>query len=249
MKRRAFTLTEVLVVITVIAILAALLLPALSRGRESAQRIKCVSNQRQLGIAAQLYWDDNRGALFRYLHGNTNVGQILWCGWMGPGAEGARPFDATQGALYPYLQGRGVEICPSLNYALGRFKFKATGAAFGYGYNLSLSTPANRSPLKTDALLHADSTALFADAAQCNDFQAPASRENPMLEEFFWISANTNFAAANYYPNGHFRHAQRASVVFCDGHVAMESMVPGSLDRRLPSLYLGQLRTEILRLP
>jgi prepilin-type processing-associated H-X9-DG protein len=48
------------------------------------------------------------------------------------------------------------------------------------------------------------------------------------------------------YPNGHFRHAQKANVSFADGHVGMEKPVAGSLDQRLPNLFIGKLRAEIL---
>src|SRR5438094_10669902 len=58
-RQAAFTLIELLVVIAIIAILAALLLAALARAKQKAMAIKCVSNQKQIGIAFFMYTDDN----------------------------------------------------------------------------------------------------------------------------------------------------------------------------------------------
>lgn len=244
-KERAFTLVELLVVVAVIAVLAALLLPALARGRSSAWTVQCANNLRQLGFATQMYWDENFGNCFVWKTGATNGGTLFWTGWLGGGAEGERPFDPTQGALYSYLKGRGVETCPALNYFMGDVKLKATGTTYGYGYNYHLSAPLNKPPVNVNRIAAAR-TVLYADAAQVNDFQPPASAFKPMLEEWYYVSATTNFTHPNYYPNGHFRHRKQANVEFCDGHVERERFMVGSLDRRLPNQFVGQIRPEIL---
>ena len=71
MKTRAFTLIELLVVIAIIAVLMAILLPSLSRARDHAKRIHCVSNLKTLSLAWFMYKDANDDKLVR---GHTDTG-------------------------------------------------------------------------------------------------------------------------------------------------------------------------------
>jgi prepilin-type N-terminal cleavage/methylation domain-containing protein/prepilin-type processing-associated H-X9-DG protein len=247
----AFTLIELLVVIAILTILAAVLLPVLGKGESAAQRAACESNLRQLGIATELYLDDNAGFFFNRCGAPTTAGQQWWFGWLQGTTvpEGRRGFNLSTGNLFPYLHGSDVRLCPSPAWSSPQFKLKGTNVIFSYGCNSYLFAAQNQNPITANKISRPADTALYADSAQVNTFQTPASVSNPMFEEWYYLDLATNYSNFNNQPNGHFRHAQKANVTFADGHVGLESAVAGSYDKRLPNQFIGQLRPEILTLP
>jgi prepilin-type N-terminal cleavage/methylation domain-containing protein/prepilin-type processing-associated H-X9-DG protein len=113
----AFTLVELLVVLAIIAILAALLLPALGRARESARATACLSNLHQVGLALQIYVQDNNNHLPVMRDVSTD-----------PAAAATNTFPAIQKVLASQLGNLGVLRCPSD----GQQFFERTGSSYSW---------------------------------------------------------------------------------------------------------------------
>jgi prepilin-type N-terminal cleavage/methylation domain-containing protein len=113
-RSSAFTLVELLVVIGIIAVLISILLPALGRVRDQANRIKCASNLRQLAMGVHLYATENKGFL-PYPSDDTNNQVWRAPGWLYNDLLGPplRQSQVQQGSIWPYLKTEGIYHCPA----------------------------------------------------------------------------------------------------------------------------------------
>jgi len=137
-SRPAFTLIELLVVIAIIGILAALLLPALSRAKNSASKATDLNNLKQIMVALHLYTSDDGDVL---LPPNWDNGSGTIPGWLyTPGAPGTNAFQVETGLLWNTLRNPKVYFCPMDDPASLEFgerpqqisSYAMNGAIIGY---------------------------------------------------------------------------------------------------------------------
>jgi len=110
---KKFTLIELLVVISIIGVLASLLLPSLSKARETARGSQCINNVKQVVTAFFLYSDDYRDRLPFIMPGEKSPKDGGWVyGVKFPYYEAYENCDVTRGTIWPYLREKRVYVCP-----------------------------------------------------------------------------------------------------------------------------------------
>jgi prepilin-type N-terminal cleavage/methylation domain-containing protein/prepilin-type processing-associated H-X9-DG protein len=112
-KQKGFTLIELLVVIAIIALLMAILMPALQRAKKQVRGIVCRNNLSQYGLAARMYIDDNDGDLpysFTWLYKDGGTG----CRWH-DASKNLNQNPKLAGVLWPYLKAKDIHLCPDFD--------------------------------------------------------------------------------------------------------------------------------------
>jgi prepilin-type N-terminal cleavage/methylation domain-containing protein/prepilin-type processing-associated H-X9-DG protein len=214
-RTHAFTLVELLVVIGIIALLISILLPALNRARESANKIKCLSNMKQIMAAVMFYTTDNRGALPRipgagdkYSASNPNAFSI----YMDPaGTAFDGRLDYVNGLLFALLAkspGTREQLmnCPTEPPGLRRISngnnsFTSGNRNFSYSFNdmIRIRIPSGDGPVsKLTQIKNPSHKVLLMEERAPNDLAC----------QMEWVSQDQPA----------FRHSTWGNFGFADGH-------------------------------
>jgi prepilin-type N-terminal cleavage/methylation domain-containing protein/prepilin-type processing-associated H-X9-DG protein len=215
MGKRAFTLTEVLVTLSVAGVLTAILVPALGRGRAECKRIACMSNQRQLWAAAQVYAGENGDYYpMAYIddpnpYDSTAI-NVCWDFTVTNNAETG--ISTKAGLLWPGQTIAKIQQCPE-------FKGNANSndPYTGYNYNISYIGHGSGETVKTSAKVEQvrkpDQCALFGDGEYSDGankyMRAPFKSSE---DKFYSRTAGTQG----------YRHCGATNVAWCDGHASSQ---------------------------
>ena len=222
-------------VIAIIAILAAMLLPALSRAKEAGRTARCKSNLHQIDLGLQMYVQDTHAyPVFTFDQGGAIVNLGIWSTLLVPYVQ----HDWTNG-LYLCPSYRGLTVAGNSNAVpLGSYGYNANGVKFGLsplGLGGYLTDPDNPNSIKVihdstvaapvDMIELGDATLMWVWTAVLNDLYGitgPVSYDGYARldissrdeEESPGFAGSAGILAANRQ-----RHGGHFNVVFCDGHV------------------------------